>query len=470
MILSIARAEWRLITRRRSYPLLLVLFVLILGLAAVLSNLRQSREHGQQARYQALVRAQWEEQPGRHPHRVAHYGTFAFKPVGVLAAFDPGVETYSGRVQFLEAHRQNASNFAEAGALSSAFRLGELSPAFVLHCLLPLLVIVLGHRLIADDVESGRARLLLAQGASPGALVAGKALGLALALLPFLIAAAAITLVAIRSFPAIADVPVGGRLALIGATVGLHVGSWLAITVWFSTRARTAARALGGLVALWGATCIVIPRATAAMVAAVEPLPTKGEFDARLAQEIEALGDTHDPHDPTFSRLRSETLDRYDVTRVEDLPINYGAVVMARGEQLSAELFARHFGELTALMERQDTWVRRAALVSPLLGVRGLTAAASGTDLGALVKFQKDAEAYRYEFVQQLNALHRDKIRFVNDRDQRLTADHWAAIPDFVTKTPPLRDALKGTGWAWLAMALWVVVPTLALRREGIKP
>jgi len=470
MLLPIARAEWRLIVRRRSYFLLLVLFVFILGLAAALSNFRQSRERAQQARYQALVRAQWEEQPGRHPHRVAHYGTFAFKPVGVLAAFDPGVESYSGRVQFLEAHRQNASNFPEAGALSSAFRLGELSPAFVLHCLLPLLVIVLGHRLVADEIESGRARLLLAQGASPGQLVAGKALGLALALAPFLIGAALITLIAIRMFPAVADVSVGGRLALIGGTVALHVAGWLAVTLWFSTRARTAARALGGLVALWGATCIVLPRATAAVVAAMEPLPTKGEFEARLAAEIQALGDSHNPQDATFAKLKSETLARYEVTRVEDLPINYGAVVMAMGERLSAEVFARHLGELTESMERQDAWVRRAALVSPLLGVRALTAAASGTDLGAMVRFQKDAEAYRYEFVQQLNALHRDKIRYQNDRDQRLTSDHWAAIPDFVTKPPPLRDALTGTTWAWLTLSLWVVVPTLALRRAGLKP
>jgi len=199
---AVARAELRLHLRRRGYWLLFGLFAALVLCAAALNGVRQQRERARQTDLQALVRAQWEGQPERHPHRVAHYGTFAFKPPGPLAAFDPGVDSYAGRSLYLEAHRQNAANFAEAGELSSAFRLGELSLAFVLQLVLPLVVIALGHRAVAADAESGRLRLLLAQGLAPRPLLFGKLAGLAAALVPFFAVAAVASLVALVADPA----------------------------------------------------------------------------------------------------------------------------------------------------------------------------------------------------------------------------------------------------------------------------
>ena len=460
-VAAIARAEFALLVRRRSYGVLLALFAVLLALAAILGAVRQNRERAQQAEYQTLVRAQWTGQPDRHPHRVAHYGTFAFKPVGPLAAYDPGVESFAGRIQYLEAHRQNAANFAEAGALSAAFRLGELSPAFIVQLLLPLLVIVLGHRLVAEDRESGRLRLLLAQGVSPRTLLFGKTLGLLAAAAPFLALAALATLPVLSA----STLP---RLALIALAAALHTAGWIAFTLWISSRLPTATRALAVLVACWIAQGIVIPRAAAALAAATYPLPSSSEFNARLAADTRALGDSHNPNDPTFAQLRAETLARYGVTRVEDLPVNYGAIVMARGEELSAAVFARHYD---ALMHRQETLVHGAALLAPGLGLRAVSAAAAGTDLGAQLKFHRDAEAHRFAFVQKLNQLHRDEIRFVGDRDQRLGSATWSAFPDFHAVAPSLRDALRDSGPAWLALLLWAAAPLAALlRTRALRP
>ena len=445
-VAAIARAEFALLVRRRSYGVLLALFAVLLALAAILGAVRQNRERAQQAEYQTLVRAQWTGQPDRHPHRVAHYGTFAFKPVGPLAAYDPGVESFAGRIQYLEAHRQNAANFAEAGALSAAFRLGELSPAFIVQLLLPLLVI------------------LLAQGVSPRTLLFGKTLGLLAAAAPFLALAALATLPVLSA----STLP---RLALIALAAALHTAGWIAFTLWISSRLPTATRALAVLVACWIAQGIVIPRAAAALAAATYPLPSSSEFNARLAADTRALGDSHNPNDPTFAQLRAETLARYGVTRVEDLPVNYGAIVMARGEELSAAVFARHYDELAALMHRQETLVHGAALLAPGLGLRAVSAAAAGTDLGAQLKFHRDAEAHRFAFVQKLNQLHRDEIRFVGDRDQRLGSATWSAFPDFHAVAPSLRDALRDSGPAWLALLLWAAAPLAALlRTRALRP
>jgi ABC-2 type transport system permease protein len=464
---TIARAELRLHLRRRGFWLLLGLFAALVVAAGSLNRVRQVRERAEQQTFQQLVRAQWEGQPDRHPHRVSHYGTFAFKPPGPLAAFDPGVESFAGRVQYLEAHRQNAANFPAAGELSSAFRLGELSLAFVLQTVLPLIVIVLGCRTFVDEIESGRFRLLAGQGVSARTVALGKLLGLAAATAPFLLLGLGAALLAAVTDPAFRGDPDAlARATLIAAALSLHTGAWLSLTVWISARARTAARACAALVSLWLLGSVLVPRLAAVVADARHPLPDKSSFTAAVAAATKQHGDSHDPNDPHFARFRAETLARYGVARVEDLPVNYSAVVMARGEELSAETFAEHFAALGATMEAQAALLDRAALVAPFLAVRALSSAAAGTDLRAQLQFQREAETYRYGFVQRLNELHRDEIRRENDKDQKIAAERWKQFPDFRARSLPLRAALAGTGLAWLALLLWAALPLAALARR----
>ena len=464
LLIIIATAECRLLLRRRSTWLLFALFAALVITAGWLGHERQVREQAQQAGYQRLVREQWENQPGRHPHRVSHYGTFAFKPRGPLAAFDPGVESYAGRVQYLEAHRQNAANFPEAAALSSAFRLGELSPAFVWQLVLPLVIIALGYRLQAGEAESGRLRLLLAQGVPPRTLALGKLAGLAATLTPFLVLAAIAGALLLSSSDA-SEAQLGTRLAVLAGALALHATVWTALTLWVSTRARTDGQAFAVLLSLWLAFCVVIPRAAAAAAASRYPLPGKSDFTAAIEEEINRLGDPHEANGPLFAALKTETLTRYGVSKVEDLPVNYGAMVMAHGEALSAGVFNQHFAALEQRFEAQNAFVQRAVWLDPVLALRALSTAASGTDFRAQMKFQRDAEAFRYAFVQHLNALHRDKIKSSGDRDQRLAAEHWRAFADFRATPLPLNDALRGTAACWFALALWALVPLLALIR-----
>jgi ABC-2 type transport system permease protein len=134
-------------------------------------------------------------------------------------------------------------------------------------------------------------------------------------------------------------------------------------------------------------------------------------------------------------------------------------------------VFARHYDALAGLMQRQESLVHGAALLAPGLGLRAISAAAAGTDLGAQLKFHRDAEAHRYAFVQKLNQLHRDEIRFAGDRDQRLGAATWSAFPDFHAQAPALRDALRDSGLAWLALLLWAAAPLIALlRTRALRP
>jgi ABC-2 type transport system permease protein len=309
--------------------------------------------------------------------------------------------------------------------------------------------------------------LLAGQGISARTLALGKLAGLAAATAPFLALGLVATLAVSFTDPAFrADADALARVGVIGAALALHTVAWLGLTVWISARSRTAARACAALVSLWLLGVVIVPRLAAVVAEVGHPLPDKTSFAAAVTADTKRHGDSHDPNDPHFARFRAETLARYGVSRIEDLPVNYGAIVMARGEQLSAETFARHFAALGATMAAQAAVLDRASVAAPFLAVRALSSAAAGTDLRAQLQFQREAEAYRYQFVQQLNVLHRDEVRAQNDRDQKLPAARWKAFADFRSAPPSLRDALAGTGFVWLTLGLWAALPLVALARR----
>ena len=169
----IARDEIRLMTRNRVAIIAFVLVVL-LTLVAVASSWAHQREIAElRARQAEAAETAFKAQPDRHPHRVVHYGTFIFRPLGPLAAFDPGVDAFTGNSMFLEGHRQNSANFGDVRQSSLLVRFGQLTPAFVLQVVAPLLLIFLGYGALARETERGTVRVLMLQGAGRGQIVRG---------------------------------------------------------------------------------------------------------------------------------------------------------------------------------------------------------------------------------------------------------------------------------------------------------
>ena len=176
----IAMDELRLMRRNRVAVTAFVLLVLLTLMAVLTSWSHQRGISELRARHQAEAEKAFDSQPARHPHRVVHYGHFIFRPLSPLASFDPGVDAFTGNSMFLEGHRQNSANFGDVRQSSLLVRFGQLTPAFVLQVVAPLLLIFLGYGILARERERGTLRLLMLQGVSRGQLVAGKlgALGL----------------------------------------------------------------------------------------------------------------------------------------------------------------------------------------------------------------------------------------------------------------------------------------------------
>lgn len=459
----IAREEWRCMARDRVAVLGLALLLALTLIAALTAQAQWRAVNADRARYQAQVNHAFQAQPDRHPHRMVHYGQFVFRPLSPLAAFDRGIDAYTGHTLFLEGHRQNSANFGDVRQSSLLLRFGELTPAFVLQVLAPLLLVFVGHATLARERESGTLRVLLAQGVGAWSLLAGKLLALAgLALAMLLPAAIALAWIAVTD-PAAH----GQAAAMMLAGHGLWLLLWAFGVVLVSSLARRRRDALLVLLALWSITVVLLPRVLPEIAHATRPLPTRMETEIAVTRDLAALGDSHNPDDPYFAAFRQKILAQYGVARVEDLPVNYKGLVGMEGERLTSELFERYAQTAFSRQTEQKQMVEAFGLASPVVALRSLSMAAAGTDLASYQRFLEQGERYRYALVQSLNQLQVDKIGYADDRNptrsKRVDRQLWQGFTEF-NYMPEAPDSLLGRAQQpALVLLLWALALCAAL-------
>lgn len=471
----IARDELRLMRRNRVAVIALALLVLLTMVAVVTAWSHQQDLTALRARHQAAAEQAFDAQPDRHPHRVVHYGNFIFRPLSPLAAFDSGVDAFTGSSMFLEGHRQNTTNFGDVRQSSLLVRFGQLTPAFVLQTVAPLLLIFLGYGVIARERERNMLRPLMLQGASRGQIVTGKfaALGL-VALLAGLPAMLGFVLIA-REPGALA-----APMAVIALGYAAYLGLWTLLILVISAWVRHSREALLALLALWTVVVVLLPRIAPDVANAAYPLANRLQTDIAIARDLRMMGDSHNPDDPHFARFKQSVLDRYGVTRIEDLPVNYKGLLGIEGERMTAELFDRYATRSHETQDRQNMLVQSAGVLSPAVALRALSMAAAGTDFAGHRRFLEQAEAYRYDLVQRLNRLQAVSVGYADDtaedpdadRRKRVSAANWQKMPDFTFRQPSgavlASAALPGLAvlFGWLALA--TILLLLATRRLGV--
>ena len=449
--------------------------LVLLTLVAALSSWSHQRSVAElRARQQSAAEQAFDAQPDRHPHRVVHYGNFIFRPLGPLAAFDPGVDAFTGNSMFLEGHRQNTANFGDVRQSSLLVRFGQLTPAFVLQVVAPLLLIFLGYGSLARESERGTLRLLMLQGVMRGQVVRGKLAALGLVAL-------LVGLPAMIGFVAIAGQP--GALLLPMGIIALgyagYLALWVVLIVLISALVRRSRDALLALVALWAVAVVLLPRVAPDIANAAVPLANRMQTDIAIARDLRQMGDSHNPDDPFFTAFKQRTLERYGVATVEELPVNYKGLLAVEGERLTSSLFDRYAGESYAAQARQNALVQAIGLFSPAIALRSLSMAAAGTDFAGHRRFLEQAEAYRYDLVQRLNRLQAEGVTYSDDtaidpgadQRKRVDAEHWDAMPEFAYAAPSgaslATGALPGLAvvLGWLAVALLLL--SRATRRLG---
>ncbi len=454
--------DLREFTRDRRLSLAAAVVVLLALLSLMLAWQQVDAYERERIAAEALDRRTWLEQGERSPHGAAHFNSWAFRPLSAMSLLDPGVTPYAGAAIWMEAHYQDAAAARAAEDRVGALDLGQFSLAWVLQTLAPLLVAVLAAGLVARERERGTLRLMLVSGLRVERAVALKtramAILAALVLAPLLPAAAA--LVALAPTPVDADQI--QRLALwLGAHV-MYLGAAVLLAVAVSVRVRSVDRAMVLLVGGWLLAVPLSPRLGATAAEALAPLPAATTFWSQVTTDLGAV-DVFDADNAAARRLQEATLQRYGVTRLEDLPVNFAGIQLDAAERQGNAVFDRHYAALHAIEDRQQRILRATALISPLVAVQNVSAGLAGTDSAHQRAFVAQAEAHRRHTVGLLNG---DMIRNAGREnfDYKAGPALWAQIPSFAYRAPAWTALWRG----WLPDALillaWVAAGMLALR------
>lgn len=454
----IANKEYLTLLRDKRFRLMggligVLLLVALMGGFVSFRSLKNERAIAQNE-----ARETWLNQGEKNPHSAAHYGSFAFRPKSELSFFDFGVDSFVGTNVYLEGHRQNDPKFSAAQDSSSLIRFGEMTVAFVLQLLVPLVIIFLCFNSISKEKEDNTLKLMLSQGVSMSQIAWGKILGYSKALTWILVPAlvSSFLLVVIGTEGSFSlDTLTRFLLVLLG--YGLYFFLFMSLSVIISAKAGSSRNALVSLLSIWIFTCIILPKATANIGASLFKAPSNFEFREAIKKDEENGIDGHNPSDKRFEALKQQVLAQYKVDSVEKLPVNFDAIAMQEGEKYTSMVYNSHFEKLEKIYQNQNSVSAYAALINPFIAVKNLSMSLAGSDYKTALSFQKQAESYRFEMVEILNNHMRDFSK-TGDWEKKVDAKFFGEMPDFKFKNLSIREVLNQNLIAVISLLLWVGV------------
>lgn len=455
MIYKIARKEFIETLRDRRF----FVSALIVG-GLLLAALTLGWQHSSQARRQheaaeETTRRQWLNQGEKGPHSAAHYGVYAFKPQMPLAFVDRGIESYTGSAVWLEAHKQNEFRYRPAQDQTALARFGELTAATVLQILLPLLIILLAFSAFAGERESGTLRQVLSLGVRPSHLAFGKVLGIVGVLALLLVPAVVIGVVALNFAADDGESPTNfARMILLGIGYLLYLGIFLAAALAVSARASSARLALLALLGFWIVSCLIAPRVATDIARRAYPTPSAFEFTRVMESDIRNGTDGHNPSDKRLDDLKRATMQRYGVSKLEDLPVNFDGIALQAGEDYGYTVFDKHYGNLWTAFENQDRVRQISAALAPQLAVASLSRGLAGTDFAQHRDFARAAETHRRSLIKIINE---DVMRNARYGDTTYTAgaNLWKQVPEFQYAAPDTAWVVGRQIGSSVVLALW---------------
>lgn len=451
----------------RDGRLMVMAAVLLVALVAILlDGLAAHQEaRAERARITELTRAQWDHQGAKHPHRAAHFGLYAFAPAMPLAPLEPGLRPQLGQALWLEPHKRNVARFAPALDAPVSTRLSEATVSFVLVALVPLLIFGMGHHTVTQERESGTLRLLVASGASPRAVVAGKTLGLLAVLGMLMLPALAVACGLFLQGGGSMDGDTAARAGAIVLALMVAYGVFVAIAVLVSLWLPTGRSALVMLLVAWIALAFVAPRFGAVVAEAAVAVPDGARFWRDIARDVQQGLPGDGTAQQRQAAFDASLLRENGVSRMEDLPFGAAARRRIFRDAYAHRVHTLHFDRLGDAWDRQQAWFRAATAWSPIIALRSAMMAFAGTDLAHQRDFEAQAESYRQAFTLHLDEWDLAARAGVVSFEERYGGDAvWQSIAPFSPRTPRWTDALRAAApdlWillAWAAVAIGLLM------------
>ena len=452
--------EWIGYFRNKLFLYVGIFFCFFLCLVAFLGIIQNNKLNAEQELAHEHIRSQWDEMEASNPHSAAHYGTYAFKPVSVLNSIDEGINSVTGNVLRLEGHRQNDIVFSEASQSLMISKFGKLKPSLIFQFIIPLLLIFFSFNTYMSERNSGRLKLMLVQGASLRKVVFSKVLSIWFIGLFLLLITLFFQL--LFNFNNL-NSDVFTRLLILFLSYSFYYLILINITVLLSVIFKSSTAALSLTVLTWVFWTIFFPTIMGNTTEKLSPLPTRIEFKEAMSEDRSKGIDGHNPRGERRDALEKATLEKYNVDKLEDLPINFSGIVMQEDEEYGNMVWDKHFGDLYTQLEKQKSNYQLSGLINPFASLQNLSMGSSGSDMFHHLDFLTKAETYRRIFIKTLN----DEYAFggskTGERGWKATNEFFRSVKDFKYELPTFFSLYSKYLIDVIIILFWVFFTTFLL-------
>ncbi len=456
----ILKNEWQYLRRNRVLLGLSIGFLATLIFSIFLGQQQTLAQIERQQEAKAHLRAQWESIEGMNPHGAAHYGTYVFKPSSLLSSLDEGVNGVTGNVLRVEGHVQNEIVHSEASQMQTASAFGKLKGSLLLQYILPLLLIFLAFHSISSEKKSGRLKLLVLQGASPGALIWGKALTVWLYGLALLSVTVGVYI--LLHFGTLSS-DILGRTLLFSLAYAVYYFIVSGLTVFLSAFWQRATLALTTMLGVWILWTIFLPNILMSAVETWHELPSRNAFQAAMKTDRDQGLDGHNPSDERSKALEEKVLQEYGVDSLSQLPIDYNGLLMQADEEYGNQVWDKHFGNLQAVLERQKRSYQLAGLFNPFISLQNASRGFAGSDNLHHHDFLLQVENYRRVFIKTLNDKQAYGGATTGEWGWQADNDFYRSVPDFEYQATALTTALPTYGIDLTMLLVWAMLTGILL-------
>jgi len=455
MILHTFKKEIKELWRDGRVRIAFFIVLLLTTIAVFISTNHYKNVNEQYVEASANEREVWDNQGEKNPHSAAHYGTYAFKPKYPLSLIDQGVDKYTGTSIFLEAHNRNEAQFIAASDQTGLARFGDLTPDFILLFMIPLLLILIAYNSITKEKERGTLTLLNSQGAIGWKIVLGKWIAIFFPVSILLFVLFISTGLLLSNLPDFGVFSWSSLFALF-VTYMIYYAIFINLVLIISASVKKSGIALVLSLSVWILICLVLPKMASNLAEYKYPYPTRQEFAANVAKDKKLGLDGHNPWSKAARELEEQTLKEYGVDSLSQLPFNYDAYRMQKGEEHEAEIFFKHYNYLKTQYSNQNGIYQTLATVSPYLPTRFLSMAIAKTDYNTHWDFSDAAENYRIETQKFLND-HFAKESKLGEWGFKADAGFWKQLPKFNYEPPSLSEIMKTNTSSIIIMLVWFI-------------
>jgi ABC-2 type transport system permease protein len=213
---------------------------------------------------------------------------------------------------------------------------------------------------------------------------------------------------------------------------------------------------------VWIITCLIAPKIASTLAEGKYPYPTRQEFQAMVAKDKKQGLDGHNPWNKEAQLLQEKVLKEYKVDSLHQLPFNFDAYRMQKGEEHQAAIYFKHYNNLKDQYQNQSKTYKSLAAISPFLPTRFLSMSIAQTDYATHWGFSDAAENYRIETQKFLNDNFAQNSS-LGEWGYKADASTWSELPQF-NYTPQSLSSILNTNSSYLIiLGLWALVSFSAL-------